>query len=148
MYKEFTTHAEIEGFLREYNFFHDALLKAVKFTSGDRFQGKAQNLSITDQFKAELTICHYNYLANKDRKVRRFYLELSGLGNFSFSSPGGRSPARHLALTKIEVAAAKDLPGMRLMSVWGNKYDTIGKKWEKVKLAEIEFLKLVVKLGC
>lgn len=148
MYKELTTYAEIKGFLREYNFFHDALLQVVKFTSSDRFQGKAQSLSITDQFKAELTICHYNYLANKDRKVRRFYLELSGLGNFSFSSPGGRSPARHLALTRIEFAAAKGLPGMWLMCIWGNRYDAAGGKWKKAKLAEIQFLKLVVKLGC
>ena len=144
MPKKLATHAEIQGFLQKYNFFHDALLKAVRFTSDDYFSGKSQALSITGQFKANLTIYHYNYLTNKARKPRRFSLDLSGLGDFPFSSPGGDTPSRHLALTKIEVGAAKNIPDMWLMVAWGNKYDPIGAKWGKVKLAQIEFSSLRV----
>lgn len=127
------------AFLEKYNFFHDALLKAIRITSGDRFLGKARDLAITDRFKADLTLHHYNYLENEGRKARRFSLELSGLGNFCLNSPGGKSPARHLALTRIEVSAANARSGLMCLSLWGDRYNDAGKKWVRVKLADFEF---------
>ena len=146
MEHKLSAHSEMNGFLEKYNYFHDALLKSVKFSSNDFFSDKPPNLEITGQFNAALSIHHYNYLENTGQTIYCISVELCELGLFSFCSTDGEERSRHWALTKIEIDPLKDAPGRWLMTIISNTLDVVTGKWIKMNLAQIEFAYLVFRV--
>lgn len=136
----------MKGFLEKYNYFHDALLESVKFSSNDYFSGKPPVLTITRQFNATLNVHHYNYQKNPDQTLSCVLMELHGLGAFSFCSGDGTEPSKHWALTRIEIAPLKNAPAMWRMTVTGENLNATAEKWEKTILAQIEFAYLVFRV--
>lgn len=146
MEHKLSTDSGIKGFLEKYNYFHDALLASVEFSSNDYFFGKPPALTITKQFNAALSIHHYNYQENPSQTISYISMKLHGLGLFSLCSGDGEEPSRHWALTKIEIDPLKDTPGRWLMTITGEKLNAVTKKWVKANLAQIEFAYLVFKV--
>lgn len=143
MVHKLSTDPGIKGFLEKYNYFHDALLTSVKFSSNDYFSGKPPAHTITGKFSAAFSMYHYNYLENPAQIIQSVSIELHGLEALSFCSGDGEEPSRHWALTKIEIDPLKGTPGRWVMTIIGEKLDVASKKWIKTNLAQIEFTYLV-----
>ncbi len=146
MGKRLNTNSEIKAFLEKYNYFHDALLSSVQFFSDDYFSGKPPALTITSQFNAAVSICHYNYQENQEQTIYSVLIKLHALGSFSLHSDDREQSARHWALTKIEIAPLKDRPERWLMTIKGEKLDEATEKWAKADLARIEFAYLTYRV--
>lgn len=145
MRHKLSTEAGMKSFLEKYNYFHDALLASVKFSSEDYFFDKPPKLEITGQFSAVLSIDHYNYSENTSQKTFRISVELGELGALSFNSVDAKEPFRHWAITKIEITQMKHAPGRWLMTIISQKIGTVSavREWVKTNLAQIEFGSLV-----
>lgn len=136
----------MKSFLEKYNYFHDALLASVEFSSNDYFSGKPPALTITGQFNAALTVYHYNYREKPDQATCCISIELHGLGQLSFCSGDGEERSRHWALTEIKIDPAKDTPGRWFMTLVTEKLDAATGKWIKTDLAKFEFKNFAFKI--
>ena len=139
--------SKLARLLAKYNYFHDGILKAVKFSASDGFSGKSHSLTITGLFKAVLDIAHYNFRDNLDRKPLRFRFELEEAGPFSFCSNGETGTPNHWALRKVLVRPVKNKPGKLRLELLGDKYSVKAGKWVGIRLAVIEFATYKVKIS-
>lgn len=146
MVHKLSTDSGMKGFLEKYNYFHDALLESVEFSSNDFFSGKPPAHTITRQFNAALSIYHYNFQKNLSQAIYCVSMELHGLGAFSLCSGDGDKPSRHWALTRVGIDPLINTPDRWRMTIIGEKLDAITAKWTKTNLAQIEFAYLVFKV--